>query len=706
MSASIDLKANRYRGAQPFGDDPLSRRTFFGRGAAAVGLTNQILANRLVVVYARSGVGKSSLLNAGVAPRLRDAGCQPLLLRVNDLRGGAATAIRTAVASEAARQGVEYVAGSEGTLWDFFKTVEFWQGDTLLTPVLVLDQFEELFTLQSEAAREDLLAELGPIVRGVAPSGLAGLGDAPPPLHVVLSLREEFLGVLDDAADRIPQIMDHRFRLTPLGRADAAEAMSGPAAVDDESLGSKPFVLAPAFVDEVLDYLSSHAGASTAARRQIEPFHLQLICRRIEERVAANPALGTAGRPFEMADFGGVEAMSETLTAFYTRAVGGIAGRQQRAAARRLCEEFLISPEGRRLSVEETEIRQQVGLAEPSLQHLMVARLLRTDRRSDATYIELGHDALVEPILATRRANALVTGWVAKAAGGLGVSLAALLVLVGLVALIGVLMTDAESDSPRSWEAAVLVVTVGMIAAALAKISVSLLQSGIRTHRRFARSPQTRRGAASKPGAAPVSPGRRRVGQALQAAGIGICGLAIAFAVLNLILVVALARYGVQVPPWASWMLSKGQAEAMVAHPLRELTWQFFDPVVMWLAGAAWARWGEEIGAPGSRAPLPASLGRARDTLAVTALALIMIAAWVGRYCAGVGEGHLPLGWPEILYIFYFQRSCYIAHFGVDAGDPDHVSVLLVLFWLALAALPRTWGWIAARLAGRFASKA
>ncbi len=80
---------HRYPGAQPFRDDEFSRRTFFGREPALVALTDQILANRLVIVFAKSGLGKTSLLSARVAPRLREAGkLLPLFVRVNDIQRG------------------------------------------------------------------------------------------------------------------------------------------------------------------------------------------------------------------------------------------------------------------------------------------------------------------------------------------------------------------------------------------------------------------------------------------------------------------------------------------------------------------------------------------------------------------------------------------------------------------------------------------
>ena len=45
----------------------------------------------------------------------------------------------------------EYTPGEKNTLWQYFKTVEFWSDDdTLLTPLLILDQFEEIFALRPE----------------------------------------------------------------------------------------------------------------------------------------------------------------------------------------------------------------------------------------------------------------------------------------------------------------------------------------------------------------------------------------------------------------------------------------------------------------------------------------------------------------------------------------------------------------------------
>src|SRR5262249_15002631 len=54
---------------------------FFGREAASQALYQRVLQARLTVLHAESGAGKTSLLNAGLAPRLIEGDCLPLFAR-------------------------------------------------------------------------------------------------------------------------------------------------------------------------------------------------------------------------------------------------------------------------------------------------------------------------------------------------------------------------------------------------------------------------------------------------------------------------------------------------------------------------------------------------------------------------------------------------------------------------------------------------
>jgi hypothetical protein len=499
----------RYPGAQPFSDDEISRKTFFGRERESTDLANEILANRLVVVYAKSGLGKTSLLNAGITQLLRSEKCLPLIVRVNDTQHGPFTSILEGIRTAAERQMVQYTPGSQASLWHFFKTAEFWQGDMLLKPVLILDQFEELFTLQGAEARAAFLSDLGFLVRGVSPSATpqtdldaaksseadSELTDTPPALRIVLSIREDYLGFLEEAADWIPQILDHRFRLRPLSIEAATEALTRPAEVDDNILQTKPFTYAPEAVTTIINHLSRRFGQlTTYAVSYIEPFQLQLICQRIEPIVVERQQSAGSTLTITMRDIGGEAALKATLQDFYKQEIRALSSSRQRRAVRRLCEGYLISPEGRRLSIEDHEIQRKLKLSGEILRKLVDKRLLRSDQRADSMYYELSHDTLVEPVLATRRVKGMLLGSLTVGAGALVLLMAAAWLLSVLNGLIsgGMVPKDLPpGTNPEEYKLAFLIGRITAVAIliafliAFAFLGIFLCRRGIRTFRRY-----------------------------------------------------------------------------------------------------------------------------------------------------------------------------------------------------------------------------
>jgi hypothetical protein len=74
----------RYPGAQPFSDSPEDQQIFFGRDADVDRLFDRVLASRLLVMFSKSGLGKTSLLMAGLFPKLRkEKPLLPVPIRVN-----------------------------------------------------------------------------------------------------------------------------------------------------------------------------------------------------------------------------------------------------------------------------------------------------------------------------------------------------------------------------------------------------------------------------------------------------------------------------------------------------------------------------------------------------------------------------------------------------------------------------------------------
>ena len=682
---------HRYPGAQPFRDDEFSRRTFFGRDSASVALTDQILANRLVIVYAKSGLGKTSLLNAGVAPRLREAGSLPLFVRVNDIQRGPLFSVLESVRAEAERQQVEYVPGDTTSLWSFFKTVEFWRGDLLLTPVLILDQFEELFTLQSLEAREGFLSELGYLLRGVAPPSQpkieSSAGEGPPSIRVVLSLREDFLGLLEEASDHIPEILDHRYRLAPLSYEMASKAITGPAAIESKDVSTRAFRLEPEVVTSILGYLTrSSAGARGPAGRYVEPFHLQLICQRIERIAAFKQKVSSGEIVISFKDLGGEAALAETLESFYADAIRSLPARYLRGAVRVLCEQYLISPEGRRLSVEERELLRQLKLPRETLSHLVDRRLLRTDRRSDSTYYELSHDALVQPVLASRRVQALVVSWAAVLAGSI-ICLAAgiFILIVVFAAFSGTIKTATDFFAFPLFAVLSFFLGVGGLA---------WFRSGTQRLRRYRRHVPNEF-TQSLPTLLPFKV--RLLGWAFVVTGPAL------FTVWGVVGLFGLLKYGTpiathgNVPGWLGWMGEDiREAWPLVHdHPLVEMLWWVVEHTVIVLFGFLLLRlgarklWPRKFTGRRKAAPIqgvdPAPslvLASVKGLFGCIALIAAVLGFYTLRSCASAWHGIVPPWLTGITMSYRLSDSCQAIPQKLDWG-----GFSFGVFFVALLAL-------------------
>jgi hypothetical protein len=408
-----DTTVTRYPGAQPFADDPLSRKLFFGRDRERVSLCHQVMANRLTVLFARSGLGKTSLINAGISQRLRDEGFLPLSVRVNDREAGVLGSIYHDIANRCREQNIEYVPGKTDSLWLFFKTAEFWIGDVLMVPVLILDQFEELFTLYDEVQREAFVDQFSCLARGVPPNAEAYAGskladgrpmqDSPPLIRILIGIREDFLANLDDLSDRIPEILNERFRLLPMDRQQAQQALVEPTRDEDSALLTRPFSINGPCRDAVLDFLEQRSDQTARrAASSIEPFQLQLVCQHIEGIARTAQAEASGEVVVGLKDIGGERRLRRVLSSFYQAQLLALPFFQRRCV-RDLCSEYLISPHGRRLRLEESEIERLTGVKPKTLQALVESRLLRRDQTTAGDYFELSHDSLVVPVLNSRR---------------------------------------------------------------------------------------------------------------------------------------------------------------------------------------------------------------------------------------------------------------------------------------------------------------
>jgi tetratricopeptide (TPR) repeat protein len=406
-------KGYRYPGSRPFEDTYHDRRLFFGREKEKDALLQRVLAKQLVVLYAKSGLGKTSLINAGLNQLLRENNCVPLKVRFNDANMKPLQAVFDGINKTVTQQNLDYEPGEEKTLWQYFKTAAFWSpGDTLLTPVLILDQFEEFFAFHAPEQRKTFITQLADLVNGTIPVELRQSLEPgkpfpysvhPPSIKILISIREDYLGLLEEMSTEIPDILHRRFKLLPLTREQARQAIIEPAQVEDKQISAGIFRYEPGAVEMMLDFLCKQKKRKGFVTKdviedEVESFQLQLLCLHIERKVQQKTDKDAGEADVKKEDLGGEAGMQRVLQNFYHHQLRKLGPIRERRRVWNLFEKGLISATDRRLKLDEEYIESKFKVSVPRLSGLVNCRLLRSEKDERGVYYELSHDALVAPI--------------------------------------------------------------------------------------------------------------------------------------------------------------------------------------------------------------------------------------------------------------------------------------------------------------------
>jgi tetratricopeptide (TPR) repeat protein len=397
-------RVRRYPGVRPFQDRAEDYALFFGRRVEIEQLYLRVLSVSLLVQFARSGLGKTSLLQAGLFPLLRQKPLLPVLVRLNQEEPLVYT-VSKAIERACVSEGLEFTAGKSQGLWELLADTIVWREDLLLTPVLVFDQFEEVFTLRSESFREEFAQELAALACGNPPERLrfakmdvpqqsdGRAKTRPPRVKLIISLREEYLGSLEEFSIAIPQLFEERLRLGPLNEAGARDAIKLPAGrVDAAIYSSPPFEFESQAVEGIIAFLKGKSGI-------IEPFQLQLVCQHAEDLVMAKTKSQASSGLIQLtlADFGGMKGLSLILEHFYKKTISNLAKNQQ-SKARRLCEEGLLDINGHRLMLRKEQIQADYKVTDETLDSMSDERLLVREPRLNSLFYEISHDRLAASI--------------------------------------------------------------------------------------------------------------------------------------------------------------------------------------------------------------------------------------------------------------------------------------------------------------------
>ena len=406
VSGSVVVDAdNPWPGLEAFHEQ--DHEFFYGRDQEVDELRRRVLSERLTVLFGLSGLGKTSLVRAGLFPRLHREGVLPIYIRLDYSDGSSdlRTQVKSKLTEAATTAQIEAPSISPTeTLWELFhrEDVDFWdRSNRLVTPLLVFDQFEEIFTLGTDSPEQSVrigafLEELGNLIEGRPPAAVRTRLEREPDdvkhfvfdrhrYKLLLSLREDFLPDLESLRGAIPSVIHNRLRLRRMSgdRALSVVTKAGGRLVEEDVARRIVCFVAGVPADKVEEL----------EKLELEPALLSLFCRELNNKrrhqdmpqITADLLKGRA---------------SEILADFYERSFDSITPPDVRAEVRYFIEDRLITASGYRDSVARDNL--PASFTQEVLNRLVDRRLLRVEERGRVHRIELTHDVLTDVTRSSR----------------------------------------------------------------------------------------------------------------------------------------------------------------------------------------------------------------------------------------------------------------------------------------------------------------
>jgi WD40 repeat protein len=399
-----------YRGLTPFSerDAPL----FFGRDSDTRIIAANLAASRLTVLYGASGVGKSSVLRAGVVPSLTRQAQRNLeeLERPEHVvvvfppdpepdgtvahtwAGDPMVGIKHAIRSSIDGLGPLRVKPRRSRR----ETEDAW-ADEFGDLLIMLDQFEEYFLYHGDDDHEHGFA-----------ATFAEIVDTPDVrVNFLLSIREDaYFKLLDHFQGWLGEPLDNVLRIEHLDRASASSAIVDPVRRFAELTRQKIDVedkLVEDVLDELTDLEQALGGADArpeTATRRIEAPLLQLVMTRIwdEERTLRSPKL----RAKTLARLKGAGNIWKT---HLDRAMEALPHEKADLAARVF--RYLVTPSGAKIALRRSDLADWLDVPETQLAPLL-DKLCANDVRilrpvvaagGGAVGYEIFHDVLAPAVL-------------------------------------------------------------------------------------------------------------------------------------------------------------------------------------------------------------------------------------------------------------------------------------------------------------------
>lgn len=367
----------------------------YGRDEEIWKVSNGICQNLQTIIYGQSGIGKSSLLFAGVFPQLRKENYFPVFIRLGiPSKKPYSDRVIEEVLKETSRTDssigkvpivykttIQLERSSEDDhawkLWNFFSTTQFSdaQGQPYI-PVLVFDQFEEVLNnLETHNQAEQFLLDIYSLIDDtrISPDGCIPYSN----LRVVFSLREDYLYCLEDIIDKfnLNELRFNRYRITAMSDKNARD---------------------------VIMLTSDDIGGCLEKGKE------QLICDKIIEESKSNNYIGEISTlmlslicsiQYENANDGIIEYESlanntDYLYNYYSSKMSVVEYKTQE-----YLEDKLITSDGRRNSIDLKDAKDSGKVSDDAIDSLVKTRIIRlVSSGGNSQRIEFIHDTLTKVI--------------------------------------------------------------------------------------------------------------------------------------------------------------------------------------------------------------------------------------------------------------------------------------------------------------------
>lgn len=427
------MNSYRYPGPRPFEENDIN--LFFGRDKDKKNLLTFISVEQMLVVFSKSGLGKSSLINAAVIPELRKRNYEIVICRFNsyvgkeineNINADLPTPLQKLFNEVGANQSINKTPAQETfldnlksndnfSLWHQFKNLQINSKEKKIY-FIFFDQFEELFTYPKEQVKDfkehlaellstsipqEYLDKITQVENDDSHADLTneelGLLYDPVPVKMLCTIRSDKFSLLTNLKDAIPGIVTKTYELKPFSEAEATEAIRKPAFIESISANdgfvSDSFTYDDSAIAKMLNYLSNNGT------EDIESFQLQVLCRYVEDMVVESKNNGNPIRNITANQLGDIKNVFE---AYYNKLIAGI-DKDKVQNVKRLFEDGLIFEKDKiRVSLYEGQI-EGYGVDEILLNKLVGTHLIRCepDTNGKEKY-ELSHDSLIDPILKAR----------------------------------------------------------------------------------------------------------------------------------------------------------------------------------------------------------------------------------------------------------------------------------------------------------------